>query len=352
MKTIFAIIFFISAGLLSAFFIGFDVNSATSPLNVDDEQEGLNDQVVIRFSHVAAENTPKGMAARQFARLVEEKTNGRVKVEVYPNGVLYGDINEWEAIEDGHVEMIAPATSKLTNRFPNWQVLDLPFAFPNHKAVQETYEGAIGETLMKDLDRENVKGMTFWYNGFKQITNNKQPIIHPQDFKRLHFRIMPSPVIKEQFERLQASSSVIPFNKTYKNLEVRFIDGQENTVSNIYSKRFYLQQRYMTLSNHGYLGYVVLINRSFWDNLPAELQEPIQEALRETTEWVKRHSIEINDRYKRALKRTNALEIHMLTKKEKKQWQNALQPVYEKVESDIPKELMEEVHRIQKKYAD
>ncbi|WP_066174482.1 DctP family TRAP transporter solute-binding subunit [Bacillus marinisedimentorum] len=350
MRTVLTISIFIIAGLFTALFIGFDIQGGRAPLAADDEQEGLDDQIVLRFSHVAAENTPKGQAVRRFASLVQERTDGKVKVEVYANGVLYGDINEYKAVQDGHVEMIAPATSKLTSRFPNWQVLDLPFLFPNYAAVEEAYKGPIGQQLMADLEGEPVKGLTFWYSGFKQVTNDKRPISHPYDFKRLHFRIMPSAVIKEQFDQLNASTSVIPFNKTYRNLEVNFIDGQENTISNIYTKRFYLEQQYLTMSNHGYLGSVVLINEEFWDSLPQDIQEQIQASLDETTDWVWRHSIEMNDRYIRALKRNSDMEIHVLTNAERSRWQNALQPVYNRFEQEIDSELMEEVYQLRKKY--
>ncbi|WP_377891034.1 DctP family TRAP transporter solute-binding subunit [Alkalihalobacillus sp. R86527] len=351
MKTVTIITSFIVAGILTAFFLGFNPVESTRTLEYDDEQEGLKEQMVIRFSHVAAENTPKGMAARYFAKRIQAKTDNEIQVEIYSNGELYQDQNEWEAVTNGNVEMIAPATTKVSTRFPDWQVLDLPYAFQGYSAVQEAYEGKIGQTLLEDLRGTNVKGLDFWYNGFKQFTNNKLPIHTPADMNKLHFRVMPGPVIKAQFQALNASTSELSFNKTYRNLEVGFVDGQENTISNIYSKKFYKKQAYMTLSNHAYLGYAVIINEDFWDSLSETHQHSLTEAMEETTDWVRRHSIEINDSHIRKIKRSSDMEVDVLTKQEEKKWREAFKPVYLKAEQDISKDLLKELERIQSNYS-
>jgi C4-dicarboxylate-binding protein DctP len=351
MKSIAVIAAFILLGILTAIFSGYNLSGSTSPIVHDDEQDGIRDQVIIRFSHVAAENTPKGMAARYFAEAVETKTNHDVHVEIYSNGEIYQDQNEWEALTNGKVEMIAPATAKLSTHFPNWQVLDLPYAFPTYQAVQEAYDGKIGKELMKDLSHSNAKGLGFWYNGFKQFTNDTHPILQPEDMEQLHFRTMPGPTIKAQFDALNTSTSQLSFNKTYRNLEVDFIDGQENTVSNIYSKKFYQEQKYMTISNHAYLGYAVLVNEQFWNKLSKSHQKAITEANDETTDWVRRHSIEINDSHIRQLKRTTDIQIDTLTNDQYQKWEKAFSPVYFQVEKSISPSLMKEVHRIQENYS-
>ncbi|MGV2621423.1 UNVERIFIED_CONTAM: DctP family TRAP transporter solute-binding subunit [Halobacillus marinus] len=328
MKSFLAIALLLFLGIASALFFGRDFSETAQSLEYDDEQEGLKEAVVINFSHVAAENTPKGMAARKFAELVEERSAGKIKVNVYSNGSLYNDKNEYEALKSGHVQMIAPATSKMTIHFPSWQILDLPFAFRNVSEVKAIYEGATGEALLGELEEDGLKGMTFWYNGFKQITSNKHPLIMPEDFEQMHFRIMPSPVLKAQFEALGASTSELPFNETYNNLEVDFIDGQENTISNIYTKKLYIEQAHMTISNHGYLGYVVLMNEDFWEQLTDSHQQILTETMEETTAWIERHSIEMNDAYLRQMKRDESIEIHYLTPAEREEWQKAMEAVY------------------------
>lgn len=348
MKTFATITTFILIGVLTALFSGFNLSATT--LDYDDEQEGISEQVIIRFSHVAAENTPKGMAARYFAESVQTKTNDDVTVEIYSNGEIYQDQNEWEALISGKVEMIAPATAKLSQLFPDWQVLDLPYAFPTEQAVQEAYEGKIGDELLNDLKRSNAKGLGFWYNGFKQFTNDQHPIIEPKDMDQLHFRTMPGPIVEAQFEAVNASTSELSFNKTYRNLEVDFIDGQENTVSNIYSKKFYQEQSFLTISNHAYLGYAVLINQSLWGNLSKSHQEAISSSMEETTDWVRRHSIEINDRHIRDLKRTSDIQIDVLTNAQRKEWKEAFLPVYIQAEKSISPSLLREMERIQYHY--
>ncbi|WP_406946312.1 DctP family TRAP transporter solute-binding subunit [Halobacillus sp. SY10] len=332
--------------MLTALYFGFDFSEASETLEYDDEQEGINDEIVIKFSHVVAENTPKARAARKFASLVETRSNGEIKVEIYANGSLYNDQNEYAALKEGHIEMIAPATSKMTAHDPGWQVLDLPYAFSTYDDVKKAYEGELGDRLFDHLDSD-IRGMTYWYNGFKQITNDKRPLLLPEDFKRTHFRIMPSPMIQTQFKALGASTSEIPFNKTYSNLEVGFIDGQENTASNIFSKKLYEEQKYMTISNHGYLGYVVLMNNDFWEGLSKEHQMIITNALDETTAWVWRHAIEMNDSHLRQMKRMDFMEIHYLSNEQKERWKKKFKSIYQN--TDISQSLMEELKRIQEK---
>ena len=324
--------------------------SSTTSLPYDDEQEGLQDQVIIRFSHVVAEHTPKGLAAQKFAALVAEKSNGKIKVEIYANGILFTDEEELEALQQGKVEMIAPAYSKLTKLIPEWQVLDLPFALPNDKAVGEALQGKVGQILFSKLQSFHVKGLAFWENGFKQVTNNVRPIVHPNDFHGLRFRTMPSDVIQEQFRLLGATPKVAPFHDTFRELYYQQVDGQENTISNIYSKKFYEVQRYMTISNHGYLGYVVLMNESFWNRLTSSQQQVILEALSETTTWMKIHAKIINEKQLNEIIRTQQMHIHSLTDEQKREWLNRLQPLYDRVRRQVGKQLMSEVLRIQQKY--
>ncbi|SES67668.1 C4-dicarboxylate-binding protein DctP [Salinibacillus kushneri] len=350
MKAWSSTLLFLLAGLGTIIFFSLDLRELASSYEYDDEQQTLNSKIVIRFSHVAAENSPKGRAARRFADLVHERTNGKVSVEVYPNSILYHDQNQWQALKEGKVEMIAPTTSKVAQHIPSFQVLDLPYAFPNHEAVDEAYKGEIGQALLEDLEKEHVKGLTFWHNGYKQITNNKLPLGTPEDFYRLHFRTMPSPVLESQFQAVHASTSTLPFNKTYENLEVEFINGQENTISNIYTKKFYEVQDYLTLSNHGYLGYVVIVNEDFWDGLSPEILDAINQALSETTEWVRRHSIEINDQHMRNLRRLNQMTIQTLSPIQRAEWKQAFKPVYKETEERIGEELMDKIYKLQDKY--
>ena len=309
----------------------------------DDEQKGLNKQIVIYFSHVVAENTPKGLAAKKFAQLVDEKTNGRVKVEVFSNGSLYSDEEEIDALMRGDVQMIAPSFSKVTELIPEWQVLDLPFIFENYHDVKKVFTGEGGKHLLAMLEKKGMKGLAFWGNGFKQMTSNRHLLIEPKDFKGLRFRIMPSKVIEDQFRLLGAKPVVVSFNHVYQSLEKQEFDGQENTISNIYSKGFYQFQPYMTVSNHGYLGYAVLMNRKFWKGLPRSIQKQIVAALEETMLWNLKQSKQQNEQQLMEMKNNSSIQIYELTDKERKEWKEKFAPLYKEFEKKFGSKLLQQI---------
>ncbi|WLR50314.1 TRAP transporter substrate-binding protein [Bacillus tianshenii] len=350
MRNFVSLSLFIISCVCIAIVVGFGYDSSLTAISVDDEQEGLSEQIVINFSHVVAENTPKGLAAQKFAEIVKEKTDGKVKVEVFPNGMLYSDGEEIDALLRGDVEMIAPAFSKLTELSSEWQVLDLPYLFETHEDVKRAFEGEIGDILLKKLEDHQIKGLALWSNGFKQMTSNEGPLREPEDFRGQRFRIMPSNVLREQFEMLDVQPSSTPFNKVYNNLDTRYLDGQENTISNIYSKRFYQVQNYLTISNHGYLGYGVLTNKKFWDNLPNDVQSDIQEAMDETTAWIFKQSAHLNEQQLLRIRQHSDIQIYELTYDERKKWRAYFEPLYQDFASRIGEDLMNEVETIQHGY--
>ncbi|UZJ76930.1 DctP family TRAP transporter solute-binding subunit [Fictibacillus sp. KU28468] len=350
MKQIIGILIFLVTGLLLSFYIGFHFNSEEQDLAFDDEQSGIRKQIVIKFSHVVAENTPKGLAAQKFADLVDQKSNHRVKVEVFPNGSLYSDKEELEALKDGRVQMIAPATSKLGGVSSKWQVLDLPFAFPTETAINDGLNGDIGKSLLASLNSQKIKGLGFWVNGLKQITNKSHAVIQPNDFKGEKFRIMSSNVLKKQFELLGGQSKPMDFNETYRNLESGNVSGEENTISNIYSKKYYRVQDYMTISNHGFLGYAILMNEDYWHSLPAKVRLIIQDSINETVKWNQDHYRSMNKEQLNLIKKESNIQIHELTSKEKIEWIEKLNPIYKQYEPIAGRKLISEIKNIQRKY--
>lgn len=336
--------------LLLAAFFGYRSFFPGEEIPYDDDQEGLKDQIVFKFSHVVAENTPKGLAAQRFAELVAEKSDGHIKIEVFPNGSLYSDIEEINALKEGQVHFIAPSTSKLGMLSPKWAVLDLPFAFPSRKAALEGLYGDIGEQLLDSLQGDGIKGLAHWPNGFKQLTTNKGPIQKPEDLKGQSFRIMQSDVISAQFSRLKAKAIQDSFNSTYKLLEEGEVDGEENTVSNIYSKKFYNLQKHMTISNHGYLGYAVMMSGKVWNEQSEETKKILLEAMEETTEWNSRMAFDMNEDLLEKIRQNSSIQIHELTPEEKQEWQAVLDPIYEDFSQDIGKNLVEEIKELRGKY--
>lgn len=349
MRTFWGYFLIIGLGLVIAIFLASLSFFPEEEVVQDYEQIGMNDQIEIKFSHVVAENTPKGLAAVHFAELVDQYTNHRVKVEVFPNQSLYSDQDEIQALLDNKVQMIAPATSKLTDMDSKWLLLDLPYVFPNRSALKETLYGEVGAELLQDLKGHDIKGLALWPNHFKQITSNV-PIRTPADFEGKTFRIMPSKVLQEQFEYFGASVSMLEFNETFQNLEKNYTDSQENTISNIYSKKLYELQKYITISNHGFLGYGVLMNEEFWNELPPDIQADIERAMKETTEWLWVESDEMNQQLLEKIEQTSSISIYTLSPIEKKQWMEEMTAIYPQFEHVIGMELMNKIKSIRKKY--
>lgn len=311
---------------------------------LDKEQISPDQKIVIKFSHVVAENTPKGMAAQRFARLVEKRSHGRVEVQVFPNSTLYADGEEMQALKDEAVHIIAPATSKLAGLFPCWQLLDLPYAFEDAEAVHKALEGPIGKELTESLERQDLLALAFWDNGFKQLTNSIRPIIYPEDLAGLKFRVMiNNSILKEQFSILGAYPVPFYFKDVYRSLEKNEVQGQENTLSNIYSKKFYQVQPYMTLTNHGYMGYVVLTNKKFWNSIPVDVREMLKTTMQEVTKWEHMKAEELNQSYYEQLKNNNKIKITTLTRLEREMWEEAFSPLYSSLSKEIGVDLINQL---------
>lgn len=314
----------------------------------DNEQIRPEEKIVIRFSHVVPQNTPKGLAAKRFARLVNERTGGKVEVQVFPNSTLYKDGEEFEALLSNNVQLIAPVTSKLGKMFPRWQLFDLPYAFKTREEVYRVVEGDVWRKLCEDLERKNIKALAFWDNGFKQLTNNERELIYPEDCRGLSFRVMiNSQVLEDQFRTLGAVPVPMPFSEVYRGLEKDYVDGQENTISNIYAKKFYRVQPYLTVSNHGYMGYVVLTNSQFWDSLSPNIRKVLENTMAEVTAWERQKAAELNMRNFEQLIAQKDIKIHVQTAREKKEWIEKLRPIYSKYERVIGTDLMRAVINLQ-----
>ena len=314
-------------GILS--FVSYKQNLFSfTKLPYDSEQEHLDEQIIIHFSHVVAENTPKGMAAAKFAQLVSEKTGGQVIVQVYPNGILYKDDTEYEALQQNEVQMIAPTFSKLTQLNDAWQVLDLPFMFESNQQLYAALNGETQQKLLQTLSVHNIKGLQFWHNGYKQISTNTTPIETLEDFNELRIRIMKSDILEQQFKMVGAKPVQTTFDDVFDKLEDNTINSQDNTLSNIYSKGFHTFEKHITISNHGILGYAVLMNNSFWEQLAPEHQQAITEALEEMHRWQFEQAIASNERAYDALAKLDQVTIYPLSDTTKAAWQQQLQPIF------------------------
>ena len=265
--------------------------------------------IVIKFSHVVASNTPKGAAAEKFKELAEKYTDGKVKVEIYPNSTLYKDKEELEALQLGAVQMLAPSNSKFGPiGVREFEVFDLPYILPDLATLRKVTDGPLGAKLLKLLEPKGMTGLAYWDNGFKQMTANKK-LITPDDYKGLKFRIQSSKVLEAQFRALGAIPQVMAFSEVYQALQTGVVDGQENTSSNIYTQKMHEVQKYMTMTNHGYIGYVVVVNKKFWDGLPADIRAQLEKAMKEATAFGNGQSAKENDDALAEIKKSGKTEI-------------------------------------------
>ncbi len=301
---------------------------STSEYPIDYEQLGEDERIVIRFSHVVGEDTPKGMAARKFAELVKERSEGLIEVQVFSNGTLYKDGEEMNALLRGDIQMIAPATSKLTNLVPEISIMDLPYAFRTYDEISEYIYSQFGQELFGKLKQHNLHAAGLWHSGFKQLSNNIRPITHFSALDGLRIRIMPSDILAEQFSTVGATPKRIDFNTVFNQLQRGAVDGQENTLSNITSKNLTSLQNYLTISNHGYLGYFLLFNLEFWESLDEDVQMLLTETLEEVQLWEWELAQQMNEEKLSEIENCECIDIHYLSDKDIAQWEEAFKPVY------------------------
>src|SRR5438552_938585 len=251
--------------------------------------------IVIKFSHVVASDTPKGKAADKFKELAEKYTDGKVKVEVYPNSTLYKDKEELEALQLGAVQMLAPSNSKFGPiGIREFEVFDLPYILPDLKTLRKVTDGPLGARLLKLLDAKGMTGLAYWDNGFKEMSANKK-LISPVDYKGVKFRIQSSKVLEAQFRALGSIPQVMGFGEVYQALQTGVVDGQENTWSNIYTQKMHEVQKYATVTNHDYIGYVVVVHKKFWDGLPVDVRAACDKAMKEATAYGNGQSAKENE---------------------------------------------------------
>lgn len=299
------------------------------------------DPIVIKFSHVVAPDTPKGRAADHFKKLAEERSKGRVKVEVYPNSQLYKDREEMEALQLGAVQMLAPSLAKFGPLgVRSFELFDLPYIFPNKETLYRVMDGDIGKKLFGLLDAKGITGLGFWDNGFKQMSANK-PLRTLEDFKGLKLRIQSSKVLEAQMKALGANPQVMAFSEVYQALQQGVVDGTENPMSNLYTQKMHEVQKHLTLSDHGYLGYAVIVNKKFWDDLPADLRDTLNKAMAETTVFERKIAQEENDEALANVKKAGTTQIYTLPYKDRVVWQQAMLPVHKEFEEKIGRDMIQ-----------
>jgi C4-dicarboxylate-binding protein DctP len=301
--------------------------------------------LVIKFSHVVANDTPKGKASDFFARKAAELTKGKVKVEVYPNSTLYKDKEEMEALQLGAVHLLAPSLAKFGPLgVREFEVFDLPFIFDNAEELHRVTAGPVGQALFAKLETKGITGLAYWDNGFKSLSANK-PLKAPEDFKGLKMRIQSSKVLESQMRSVGAIPQVMAFSEVYQALQTGVVDGTENPHSNLYTQKMHEVQKHLTLSEHGYLGYAVITNKKFWDGLPADVRGALEQAMKESTAYANKIAKEENDAALEAVKKSGKTAVYTPTPAERLVLKKAMVRTHKEMESRIGKETIETVYK-------
>ena len=298
-------------------------------------------EIVIKFSHVTnTDKHPKGIAAALLEKRVNEEMNGKACMQVYPNSTLYDDKKVLEAMLNGDVQLAAPSLSKFEKFTKKFRIFDLPFVFEDVAAVDRFQNSPAGEKLKNSMKRRGLKGVAFWHNGMKQMSANR-PLIMPEDAKGLKFRVQASDVLVAQFEQLGASPQKMSFKEVYGGLQTKVIDGQENTWSNIYGKKFFEVQDGVTETNHGILDYLVVTSTEWWDGLPGDVRDQLATILAEVTQERNDESTRVNQQNKQNIIDAGGV-VRTLTPEQRQAWVEAMKPVWKKFEKDIGADLMED----------
>jgi C4-dicarboxylate-binding protein DctP len=297
--------------------------------------------IVIKFSHVVANDTPKGKGALKFKELAEKYTNGKVKVEVYPNSTLYKDKEEIEALQLGSVQMLAPSTAKFAPLgVKEFEALDLPWLFKDDKQYQEAMKGPIGQWLFKKLEAKGIIGLGYWDNGFHMVSANR-PLLNPSDFQGLKVRISGSKVADRYFRDMGSIPQIMAFSEVYQALQTGVVDGCENTPSNYYTQKFYEVQKDITVSNHAHLQYAVITNAKFWNGLPADIRTELTKAMNEATDYTNSIATKENEDALAEIKKSGKTTLHYLTDAQKAEWQKAMQPTYKWARGRVGGEILD-----------
>jgi C4-dicarboxylate-binding protein DctP len=293
---------------------------------------GFAAEFTLKFSHVVSDNTPKGQAALFFEKRLEELSKGRIDVQVYPSSQLYNDDTVLKALKLNTVQMAAPSFSKFGKIIPQLALFDLPFLFRDVNHLHNVQDGMVGDKLKELVEKKGFVALNYWDAGFKQFSSSKKAIINPEDAEGQKFRIMSSKVLEEQIKAVGGNPQVMPFSEVYSGLQQGVIDAAENPISNIYTKKFHEVQSHLTISDHGYLGYLVVMSDKFWKSLPKDLQDNVMLAMKEATAKERALSLELDvaqlNLIKDYAKETGKLEVHNLTPEQKAAWVKKVSVIY------------------------
>ena len=297
--------------------------------------------IVIKFSHVVAEDTPKGKGALKFKELAEKYTDGKVKVEIYPNSSLYKDKEEIEALQLGSVQMLAPSTAKFAPLgVKEFEALDLPWLFKDEATYTKAMKGPVGKWLFQKLEAKGITGLAYWDNGF-HMTSANRPLLMPADFQGLKVRISGSKIADRYFRDIGSIPQIMAFSEVYQALQTGVVDGCENTPSNYLTQKFYEVQKDITVSYHAHLQYAVIVNSKFWSGLPPDIRKQLDKAMDDATDYTNSIAVKENEDALAEIKKSGKTTLHYLTDDQRQAWQTAMRPTYAWAKGRVGQEVLD-----------
>ncbi|EFV75723.1 MULTISPECIES: DctP family TRAP transporter solute-binding subunit [Cytobacillus] len=305
------------------------------------ESDGVQ-EITIKIAHVVAENTPKHQGALKMKEVIEKESDGKIKVQVYPNSSLFGDKDEYQNLVANNVQFILPDMSKLVGNDPGFNIPAMPFLFESDEAANAFWDGEKGQEIFKRLEKDGVLGMAMWPNGAKHMTNDKKAIKKPGDLDGMKIRTQGGQLLEAIYAELGAGSASIPFGELYTALQQGTVDGQENTFSNIESKKFDEVQKYMTIMGHTRVDYALLTNTKFWEGLNDETKAIVQKGVDEGTKLARESAKKLNDDALAKLKDNGQVEINELSDAEIEEFKKTLEPIYNEWAEKIGKDIIED----------
>jgi len=297
-------------------------------------------EVVMKFAHVTnTDKHPKGIAATELAARVNDEMNGKLCIEVFPNSTLYDDNKVLEAMLQGDVQLAAPSLSKFEKFTKQFRIFDLPFMFKDIATVDAFQNSETGQAMKDSMQKRGLQGLAFWHNGMKQFSANV-PLISPADANGLKFRVQPSDVLVAQMEAIGANPQKMAFSEVYGALQQGVVDGQENTWSNIFGKKFFEVQDGTTETNHGIIDYLVVTSVDFMDSLDPDVRDQFSTILKEVTESRNAAAFAVNEEAKANIIAAGG-EVRQLTAEQRQEWVDAMKPVWAQFEGDVGAENIE-----------
>jgi len=319
----------------------FALSAALFALSVVAGPAAAQSPIVIKFSHVVANDTPKGKGALKFKELAEKYTGGKVRIEVYPNSQLFKDKEEIEALQLGSVQILAPSTAKFAPLgAKEFEALDLPWLFKDEATYTRAMKGEVGKYLFKKLEAKGITGLAYWDNGFHMVSANR-PLINPADFQGLKIRISGSKVADQYFRNVGSIPQIMAFSEVYQALQTGVVDGCENTPSNYLTQKFHEVQKDITVANHAHLQYAVIVNTKFWNGLPADIRKQLDKAMDEATDYTNSIAVKENEDALAEIKKSGKTTLHYLTDDQKKAWQTAMAPTYKWAKGRVGQEVLD-----------